>query len=329
MSEPVFALAMLIVVSLVALGLDHYLGEPRRWHPLMGFGCYASALESRLNQRARQHSRLVQALLGILAWLLVLAPWVAILWLLRDVAFRAGVVWFYCVDVLVLYLAIGWRSLQQHVATVARALERQDLPAARRATAMIVSRDTVTSDEAALTRAALETSLENSSDALFASLFWYVVGGSIMVLVHRLANTLDAMWGYRNQRFNYFGRCAARIDDVLNFIPAQWVSFCFCLLAGSGRFCHGVREIWWRQGWQWKSINAGSVMATGAAALGLRLGGSASYQGVVVESPPLGAGRAPNAQDIERSFSLIRRTLVLWFALLFTLVIVIWAWSLS
>lgn len=324
MPEPVFVL----VVSLAALMLDHFLGEPRRYHPLVGFGRYAAALESRMNSSAGRGSALLQFVFGCVAWLLALAPAVVLVWLLSVNAAARGLLWVLLVDVLVLYLAIGWRSLQQHVAAVARAFERSDLPAARRATAMIVSRDTSGSDETALTSAALETTLENSSDALFASLFWYAVGGSVMVVVHRLANTLDAMWGYRTERFHYFGRFAARADDVLNFVPAQCVSLSFCLLAGRGRFFRHMRDIWWRQGWRWKSVNAGSVMATGAAALGISLGGPASYHGAISDRPVLGFGRAATAGDIERSFALVRHALILWFVFLFVTVAILWGLSL-
>ena len=300
-------------VWFAALVLDQLLGEPRRWHPLVGFGNLATVLENRLN---RSKTSVGQFLCGLGAYCLAVLPVLGLLYGLIYFVKCSAPAWLFVLDVTVLYLAIGWRSLREHVGRVANALATGRLEDARQATAMIVSRDTTASDEPALTGAALETSLENSSDALFASLFWYAVGGSLMVVLHRLANTLDAMWGYRNVRFLYFGRVAARADDVLNFFPAQCVSLCFCLLARSQRLVFMVRDIWWQQGWHWKSLNAGSVMATGAAALGICLGGVAVYHGVAASRPVLGCGREPQADDIARSVGLVNQTLVLWFAAL-------------
>ncbi len=313
------ALSMIPVVWGLALLMDRLLGEPKSGHPLVGFGRFALLLEAKMNIPAVSPGQAV--LTGAVACLLALTPAIVFLLALHYLAVKQGLIWVYLVDVLILYSAIGWRSLQEHVAEVAKALAAQDLPAARRATAMIVSRDAAKADEEALTTAALETSLENSSDALFASLFWYAIGGSTMVLLHRLANTLDAMWGYRNERYNYFGRCAARLDDVLNFFPSQCVSLCFCLLAGPRRFIYTVRRLWWAQGWAWKSINAGSVMASGAGALGVCLGGAATYDGSVSQRPELGCGSKPQASDLEAAFSLVRSGLVLWFAALFIAVL--------
>ncbi len=315
------AVAACLFVWMTALILDACLGEAKRWHPLAGFGHYASFLESKLNRRSGVANALAGRpgmAAGLLAWLLAVLPWTVLLCLCLHLSSLPVL---YLVDITVLYFAIGWRSLQEHVTAVAMALDSGNLAAARQATAMIVSRDTSSAEEEALASAALETTLENSNDALFASLFWYAVGGSVMVLVHRLANTLDAMWGYRTSRFNDFGRVAARMDDVLNFIPAQCVSFCFCLLAGGGRIVRTMKEQWWRQGWRWKSINAGSVMASGAGALLLRLGGVACYHGQAVTRPVLGAGCVPEAGDIARSIALVWRVLTLWLFFVLTLVI--------
>ncbi|HCS25921.1 MAG TPA: cobalamin biosynthesis protein [Spongiibacteraceae bacterium] len=317
-SLPDFFIAGIWVATVwfAAVLLDYWLGEPKRWHPLVGFGNVAAGIEKCLNNYCRGPGPVSQLARGVLAWLLAVMPWIFILCLLRDAAKQYELLWLLMLDVSVLYFAIGWRSLKEHVSAVADTLAAGQLAEARVATAMIVSRDTAASDESALTAAALETALENSSDALFASLFWYALGGSVMVLLHRLSNTLDAMWGYRTLRFNYFGRCAARLDDVLNFLPAQCVSACFCVLARGRRFRFMLREIWWQQGWHWKSINAGSVMATGAAALGIRLGGAACYHGVKAERPRLGAGRDARAGDVVRSFRLVHQVLCLWFAIL-------------
>src|SRR5690606_40847636 len=122
------------------------------------------------------------------------------------------------VDVLALYCALGLRSLGEHVLPVAEALRRGDLDAARQRVGYLVSRETRELDEPAVARAATESVLENGSDAVFAALFWFVVAGAPGVVLYRLSNTLDGMWGYCNQRFEPFGWAAARIDDVLNYL---------------------------------------------------------------------------------------------------------------
>ena len=297
------------VVWLLAYGLDALLGEPKRFHPLVGFGQLARRLELLGNS---QQSSLHNLLRGLLCWLILVAPPVATVALFGGFLNQSLGVFSLLFDILVLYWAIGWRSMAEHVRPVVAALEQGNAVLAGRRLSMIVSRDTEQSRGEEILSATLETTLENSSDALLASLFWYAVLGPGGVVLHRLANTLDAMWGYRNTRFNHFGRCAARCDDVLNFIPAQITALSFCVL--SGRRQSWVS--WGCQGWRWKSINAGSVMASGAAALGVTLGGAARYDGKSQDRAHLGEGRAPQAKDVLRALQLVQRVFVLWLAVL-------------
>jgi hypothetical protein len=133
-------------------------------------------------------------------------------------------------DVLLLYLAIGRTSLAEHAKAVASALQDADLPLARQRVGMIVSRDTREMNAPDVARAAVESVLENGADAVFGALFWFVVAGTPGVVVYRLANTLDAMWGYKNSRFLRFGWAAARFDDLLNLIPARLTALSYALM---------------------------------------------------------------------------------------------------
>ena len=288
-------LALLMVCGVV---LDMLLGEARRWHPLVGFGNLAMRIERRLN-RGRMHF-----VRGAAAWALAVVPLTA---LAAGSAWHGGL----ALHALLLYFCLGLRSLRDHNLPIATALGDEDLPQARWLTARIVSRDTANADTSALAKASAESLLENGNDAVFGTLFWFAVGGGPGAVLFRLANTLDAMWGYRNARYVLFGRAAARIDDALNFVPARLTALSYVVL-GNDR-----RQAWrcWRlQARHWPSPNAGPVMASGAGALGLVLGGPAVYEGITEQRPALGAGRAPGPADIVRAWRLVAATTVLWLA---------------
>ncbi len=284
----------------LAVLLDAWLGEPRRAHPLVAFGRMAQWIEAKVFRDNRSA--------GLLAWGLAVLPLVCVAWVFVD---RLGepLRWLsILVGAAVLYLAIGHRSLADHALPVADALRRGDLSAARAAVGRMVSRDTAVLDETQVAAAATESVLENGSDAVFGALFWFAVLGAPGAVLYRFANTLDAMWGYRNARYERFGWAAARIDDVLNFVPARLTALTYALLGDRAR----AWRCWQRQAPLWDSPNAGPVMAAGAGALGVRLGGAAPYDGVWEARPDLGEGDPPNAESIRRALRLVRHGVVLW-----------------
>jgi adenosylcobinamide-phosphate synthase len=293
------ALAMPLA-ALAAVLVDQLLGEARRFHPLVGFGRLAALIEGRLNRRHLPG--------GLLAWLLAVGPWVALaVWLRPQAPFA--------VDVVLLYFSLGARSLTEHAAAIAGPLREGRLDEARQRVGWIVSRDTAALDATGVATAGVESVLENGNDAIFGALFWFALLGGPGALLFRLANTLDAMWGYRNERFNLFGRPAARLDDALNWLPARLTALSYALL---GRTRQAL-AFWRTQAPSWDSPNAGPVMAAGAGSLGLQLGGVAIYHGQPEIRPALGAGPAPVADDIERAITLIRQSLCLWLAAFFTI----------
>ncbi|NIE66178.1 adenosylcobinamide-phosphate synthase CbiB [Burkholderia sp. Ax-1719] len=303
------SLPVTAALAVAGVAVDRWFGEPRRAHPLVAFGTLAGRIEKRLNTGRRGRP------LGLLAWLLAVAPPVVIAMILC-----AALPWPFgwVVHVALLWFALGARSLEEHIGPIARALAERDLAAARTLTARIVSRDTANADATALSRAACESALENGNDAIFGALFWFAIAGGPGALAFRLANTLDAMWGYRTPRFLRFGWAAARIDDVLNWIPARLTATSYALL-GDTRM---ALRCWREQARRWDSPNAGPVMAAGAGSLNVLLGGAAVYHGAIEERPPLGAGLPPRAQDVEAALRLVERTTILWLATLIALAFV-------
>jgi adenosylcobinamide-phosphate synthase len=291
------------LAAVVGVVLDRLLGETRRWHPLVGFGALADAVENLLN---RGEHPLWRRLSGLFAWALVVLPWVALaVWLTPGDFFG------WLVDVVLLYLTLGGRSLAEHAERVSADLAAGDLPSARQHVGWIVSRDTSALDESGVAKACVESTLENGNDAVFGALFWFMLFGGPGAVLFRLANTLDAMWGYKTERFLCFGWAAARIDDVFNYIPARLTAFSYALFGMTRR----ALGCWRRQAPVWESPNAGPVMAAGAGSLGLELGGSAIYHGRIEERPILGEGRPARGDDIPRALRLMRRSVALWLAL--------------
>lgn len=285
----------LFISALLGVALDALFGEPRRWHPLVGFGRLAARIEAAMNAGGSR-------LRGVAAWVVCVLPVVLLAFVLQRQA--SG----WIVDVLLLYFALGARSLGEHGLRVARNLEADDLAAARTHVGWMVSRNTVALDQSDVAKAAVESVLENGNDAVFGALFWFALLGGPGALLFRLANTLDAMWGYRNERYLQFGWAAARIDDVLNFIPARLTALSYALLGKT----QAALRCWRTQAPQWDSPNAGPVMAAGAGALDVRLGGAASYHGRMEQRPVLGTQAAPDAGDIRRAVSLVRKGVLLW-----------------
>jgi adenosylcobinamide-phosphate synthase len=146
-------------------------------------------------------------------------------------------------------------------------------------------------------------------------LFYFVLGGAPLVILHRLVNTLDAMWGYKTQRFLHFGWCAARLDDLMGFFSACATCLMYGLQARPFYKIKQILLIAWQQSQQYKSKNGGLCISGAAQVLHFRLGGSASYHGKVVTGSPLGIGRVVQISDIAASIQLVKRASGLWILL--------------
>ena len=275
---------------------DRLLGDPARGHPVAGFGRLARALETRLyDDRVRHGAAHVLVLVGAAAGAGLVADRAARHSPAKNTLLTAAATW----------AVLGGRSLGREALLVHGHLLRDDLSAARERVTHLVGRDPSTLDAGGLARATVESVAENTSDAVVAPLLWGAVAGPAGLLGYRAANTLDAMVGHRSPRYERFGWAAARLDDVLNLLPARACALIAAALAPSagGQPGKAIRA-WRRDAHQHPSPNAGPVEASFAGALGVRLGGANSYAGAVEDRGALGDGPAPTTADVPRAVRL-------------------------
>ncbi len=275
------------------------LADPRRWHPVAGFGAAATALEQRWWRDSRGAGAAHTAALVTAAVALGTA---------LGHATRAHPPARAAVTAAATWTVLGGTSLARAATGLHRALADGDLPAARAALPSLAGRDPRRLDAAGLSRATVESVAENTADAAVAPLFWGAVAGLPGLLGYRAVNTLDAMVGHRSDRYARFGWAAARLDDVATWLPARLTAAltvaCAPVVGGSAS---GAARAWWRDGGAHPSPNSGRCEAALAGALGLRLGGRNVYGERVEDRPALGSGRPPDPADIPRAVSLSRR----------------------
>ncbi len=190
--------------------------------------------------------------------------------------------------------ALAMKDLAKESRGVYAALSSRDLPAARSAVGRIVGRDTENLSEQGVVKAAVETVAENFSDGVFAPLFYMLLGGAPLAMAYKTINTMDSMVGYKNARYLYFGRAAARLDDGANYIPSRLAAqFWICAAGLTGQDMAGAWRIWRRDRRSHASPNAAQCEAACAGALGVRLAGPASYFGEKYDKPTIGDDTRP------------------------------------
>ncbi|MGY1591065.1 cobalamin biosynthesis protein [Geodermatophilus sp. SYSU D00708] len=284
----------------LALGAaaDLLLADPRRGHPVAGFGRVAGALE----RRVWRDSRAAGA-----GYAAALVAGAAGLGAAVDRATRGRRAVRTLATAAATWAVLGGTSLGRAATAMAAELDAGDLPAARALLPTLAGRDPRSLDEGELARATVESVAENTSDAAVAPLFWGAVAGVPGLLAYRAVNTLDAMVGHRSPRYARFGWAAARADDVANWLPARVTAALTVAAApATGGSARGAWTAWRRDGAAHPSPNAGRCEAALAGALGLRLGGRNVYGSRVEDRPVLGSGRAPAAGDIARAVRLSR-----------------------
>lgn len=283
---------------LLGVAADVVLGDPRRWHPVAGFGTVAKRLEKVLY---RDHPApgvaYTAALAGSAIALGVAAERAGKRRPLVRILSTAAATW----------VVLGGRSLAAEGAMIGRHLDAGAVEAARERIPHLCGRDPSTLDSPAMARATVESVAENTSDAVVAPLFWGAVAGVPGLLGYRAINTMDAMVGHRSPRYRRFGWASARLDDVANLAPARLAAALTVIgapVVGGDR--KGAWTAWQRDASAHPSPNAGRVEAAFAGALEVRLGGRTVYSYGVEDRPVLGTGRMPDAGHVTRAVELSR-----------------------
>lgn len=295
---------MLTVAAVVAgFLLDALLGDPRRIpHPIVAMGNAIAWLEPRLRaafpDKPSGARRAGMVLVAVLC-----AGSFGATWCLIAVAGLVHPLLGFAVETWLCYQALAACELRRQSMRVVRELTREGLPAARRAVGMIVGRDTEALDERGVLKAAVETVAENTADGVVGPLVYLIVGGAPLGMLYKAVNTMDSMVGYKNERYLDFGRAAARIDDVLGFVPARLAALCMIAAApAAGLSAKGAWRIWRRDRFNHASPNSAQTESAMAGALGVELAGSAVYFGKLVEKPTMGDATRPiEREDVRRA----------------------------
>lgn len=276
--------------------LDAVFGDPRRWHPVAGFGRFAGALERRLYADERvAGARFAALAVGVPVLAAAGAARLTRRRPVARVAFVAAATW----------SALGGTSLAREGRVMSARLGSGDLPAARAQLPNLCGRDPSALDAPELARATVESLAENTSDAVVAPLFWGAVAGLPGIVGYRAINTLDAMVGHRSPRYVRFGTASARLDDVANLVPSRLTAALTVAAAPlvGGSPSRALRT-WLRDGSRHPSPNSGQCESAAAGALGVRLGGRNAYGSRVEERPHLGDGEPPQPADVRRAVTL-------------------------
>lgn len=287
--------------------VDLILGDPWNWpHLVRFFGSVISWLEKRLYPMENKHLGGLLLVLGTLLIctgipaLVTITAWMVHPWL------------YFAVETLLVWQCLAVRSLAAESKKVYIALKDQGLEAGRKAVSMIVGRDTDVLDEKGVIKAAVETVAENASDGVGAPMFYLMIGGGVLGCFYKAVNTMDSMIGYRNDRYLRFGTAAARLDDVVNYLPAR-ICALFMILAAFLCGMNGKEaiRIWRRDRRNHASPNSAQTESVMAGALGVQLAGDAQYFGEIHHKPFIGdSTREVEPEDILRSHRLLYTTAV-------------------
>lgn len=336
----------ILINRLICLGagflLDMLLGDPYCLpHPVRWIGSLIDFLDRHLRRESDSPmQRRYKGLCLVILMLLICGSVTFMgLFLLYHIHRTAGVI----AESIFCYQMLSMKCLKTESMKVYQALQTGDVEQARKAVSMIVGRDTERLDEAGIARAAVETVAENTSDGVIAPMFYLVLGGGVLGVLYKTINTMDSMIGYKNEKYLDFGRYAAKLDDIANYIPSRlaalmmiagtaicrWIFFdeTAYINRSSGTILYNVRNAWCiyrRDRYKHASPNSAQTESACAGALGLRLAGDAWYFGRKVEKPYIGDElRSIEAEDIRRANRLLYATSVLMWILCMAVLFVV------
>ncbi len=302
-----------IAAAAIGFVLDYIFGDPAGFpHIVVGIGKLIEKIEKLVRSRFPKTPRgelFGGALLVFLVLICSAAPVFAALYFLGKAHPLLRLVF----ESVICWQCLAARSLSDAGISIYKELQNFDLPAARKAVGMVVGRDTASLDESGVTRAAVETIAENTSDGVIAPLLFLLAGGGAFGVLYKAINTMDSMIGYKNDRYLYFGRAAARLDDIANFIPSRIAG----LLMVPGAFFAGLDaknalRVFLRDRKNHTSPNSAQTESAAAGALGVSLGGANFYFGKLVHKPIIGDPARPiEPSDILRTINLMFSTSIL------------------
>lgn len=318
----------LCFVLLLALLIDRSIGDPD-WiwrkvpHPVAAFGAGIKWFETRFNRKSMSPRR--RKWFGITTILVLLLATFIIGLIIHALLLQLGFTGI-IIEALVASIFLAQKSLVDHVGKVEQAFKQGSLVEARSAVSLIVGRETKKLGESAVCRAAIESLAENSSDGVVAPVFWYLILGLPGLFCYKLVNTADSMIGYKNERFKDFGWASARLDDVVNFIPARLTAFIVILTSGlfiNRKAAEKAIDVVKKDARHHHSPNAGFPECAFAGALDVELLGPRIYSGKAVDEPFQNeSGKMAGPDDIDRAIRLFNRSMDVLFLVILLLFLI-------
>ncbi|MBE5958621.1 MAG: cobalamin biosynthesis protein CobD [Lachnospiraceae bacterium] len=312
-----------IIAFVAGFILDLILGDPYNWpHPVKFIGNLISITEKKLYIENGEKKNIGRGLLMVISVLSVTAiTSMALLAICYHLHPIAGVV----AESVMTYTIFATKCLKDESMKVYKKLKDGDIEGARRAVSMIVGRDTDVLDDIGIAKAAIETVAENTSDGVIAPMIYTAIGGPALGLLYKAVNTMDSMVGYKNDRYIYFGRCAAKLDDIVNYIPARisaLIMIIACMFLGKDYSAHNAFYIFKRDRYKHASPNSAQTESACAGTLGIRLAGDAVYFGKLHKKPFIGDEiRKVEYYDIVRANRLMYGTSVICIVLCVSLMV--------
>ena len=294
-----------IIAFFLGFLLDLLFGDPY-WlpHPIRLIGSLIARVEKCFLGKNKDRNEKKELWQGIYMVIIVLFSTMTVTTLILCLTYYINCYLGIAVETIMTYQILATKCLKVESMKVYHCLKDKTLPEARKAVSMIVGRDTVCLDERGVVKAAIETVAENTSDGVIAPMLYTALGGPILGFLYKAVNTMDSMIGYKNEKYLYFGRTAAKLDDVVNFLPARISAYLMIAASFIGGKCFSGKRAYYiykRDNRNHASPNSAQTESVCAGALGIQLAGDASYFGKIVKKPYIGDNvRAVEYEDIKR-----------------------------